>query len=133
MGIGRWEVRQPGRDGLATADTSAFTAAIRALSGELETPPHSATELNRFADRLDQLGRRLHGLDWMREHEIGRRLTAAVWELNMARGLAGDASRDSVERAIVQLDAALTFADEGLRPRSQASHHLPTAEDTRDP
>ena len=60
-----------------------FVDSLNSVISELGTSPHSAIELTRTATRIDQLGRRLHGLDWRRGYEIGGCLTAAVSELNI--------------------------------------------------
>lgn len=91
-----------------------FTSEIRALSEELATVPE--TNLNQAAARLDQLGRRLHGLEWRRGDEIGRCLSAAVRELTLARDQTGDDRAAAIRNAIRELNGALRHADEGVLP-----------------
>ena len=98
-------------------DASSFADAVRALSGELQMEPYTPIRLNQLAARIDHLGRRVHGLGWVRDHEIGACLSAAVGELSEAPGLSGDDRAESVTRAIVALEAALTHMKDGLRPR----------------
>lgn len=110
----------------------AFTAAIRSVSSELGMRPHSRAELNQAAARIDRAGRRLHGLDWLRDREIGGCLSAAVSELHTAPGLAEGVRAEAVRRAVGHLDAALGYADEGMRPPEAApSAERPTGEVSR--
>ena len=101
-------------------DALPLTDAIRAISGELLVEPYSPTRLNQIAVRIDQMGRRLHGLDWVRAHEIGACLTAAVTELSLAGGQPEVERAASVRGVIVQLDAALAYTDDGLYPDQAA-------------
>ena len=98
------------------ADASSFVDAIRELSSRLQVEPHSPVRLNHVADRVDQLGRRLYGLGWVREREIGRCLMAAVSELGLARELPEGGREDSVRQAVLHLQAAIEHAGQGLRP-----------------
>jgi hypothetical protein len=98
-------------------EAAEFADAIRAVSGELRLEPHIPVWLNHAAKRVDQLGRRVHGLGWVRDHEIGGCLTAAVGELCMARDQGESDRAESVRRAVLQLEAALAHADQGLRPQ----------------
>lgn len=93
-----------------------FIEAIRDVSRELQPGPGSPARLNQAAARIDHLGRHLYGLGWVRDHEIGRCLTAAVSELDRARGLPEADRAESVRQAILQLEAALRNTEEGLRP-----------------
>lgn len=97
-----------------------FIEAVRAVSGELRREPLSPVRLNQIAARIDQLGRRVHGLGWTRDHEIGGCLAAAVRELSQARELPEVERNASVRRAIRELDTALMHTDEGLSPQQQA-------------
>jgi hypothetical protein len=74
-------------------DAPSFTDEIRAARGDLRLGPLSPARLNHAADRIDQLGRGLHGLRWTRDHEIGGCLTglrpqlpAPVTELTTQKG-----------------------------------------------
>lgn len=97
-----------------------FADRLRGVSSELRLAPVSSTRLNRAAARLDQLGRRVHGAGWVRDHEIGACLTAAVRELSLARGQP-EVERDaSVRRALAQIESALAHAGQGLRPEDPA-------------
>ena len=95
---------------------ASFVEAIHAISGELRLEPHTRIQLNQIASRIDQLGRRVHGLGWTRDHEIGGCLTAAARELSRARDVP-EVERDAaVRQAIRELETALTYTDERLRP-----------------
>lgn len=96
---------------------SSFTDAVRAAADELRLEPLSPPLLNQIGARVDQLGRRVHGLGWTRDHEIGGCLTAAVSELSRAREQPEADRSETVRRALRQLERALTHMDEGLRPR----------------
>jgi hypothetical protein len=110
-----------------------FVEAIRAASGELRLEPHAPVRLNQIAARIDQLGRRVHGLGWTRDHEIGGCLTAAVRELSRARDLPEVERTESVRQAIRELETALTHTDEGLRPQqAEPVTELTAQEATRD-
>lgn len=98
------------------AGASSFADVIRAVRDELQQEPLSPVRLNHAAARIDHLGRRLHGLAWTRDREIGGCLTAAVGELSRARGLRDAERARSVGQAVRQLDMAVTHAEEGLRP-----------------
>lgn len=95
-------------------EESSFADVIRDVRSELKMEPLSPVQLNRAAARIDQLGRRLHGVGWVRGHEMGGCLTAAVRELSQARGLAEVERAASVQEAMRQLDAALALTDQGL-------------------
>lgn len=114
-------------------EASSFADVIRAVSGELEEEPPSPVRLNRAAARIDQLGRRLHGLGWTRDHEIGGCLTAAVRELSRARDLPEVDRTESVRQAIRELETALTHTDAGRRPQQEKpGTELTVQEATRD-
>ena len=94
------------------SDISSFLTEIRDISGDLRLEPHSPVGLNRAAVRIDQLGRRVHGLGLAHDHEIGVCLGAAVRELTVAQGLPEAQRIESVREATRSLDAALIQADE---------------------
>lgn len=100
-----------------SAEPVGFADAILAASDELRLEPHSAAGLSRAAGRIDQLGRRLHGLGLLRDREVAGCLTAAVWELSLARDQAEGDRAESVRRAILQLEAARAHTGEGLDPQ----------------
>ena len=94
---------------------SPFSDALRTLADELRLEPLSPARLNRIAARVDRLGRRVHGLGWIRAHEIGGCLTAAVSELSRARERAESDRSEAVRLALRHLEDALSYADEGLQ------------------
>lgn len=93
-----------------------FTETIREAAARLraETPSH--TLLNQVALRVDQLGRRLHGLGYLRVDEIGACFTAAVGELGAAHVLPEEARVEPARRAAAHLEAALEHAAAGVSP-----------------
>lgn len=108
-------------------DVPSFGDAIRVLSDELRLEPHSPDRLNQVASRIDQLGRRLHGHGWVRDHEIGGCLTAAVSGLTEARDQPEGDRGASVRQVLLQLEAALVHTEEGLRPAEAAPVTEPSA------
>ncbi|HEX2203554.1 MAG TPA: hypothetical protein VHG91_09665, partial [Longimicrobium sp.] len=64
-----------------------FAEAIREVVARLRAEAPSHTLLNQAAVGIDHLGRRLHGLGYLRGHEIGACFTAAVGELGAAHVL----------------------------------------------
>lgn len=101
-----------------TVEASRLADALFTLAGEVRLEHHSPMGLNQLAARIDQLGRRLHGLGWTREHDMGGCLSAAVGELSRARGVPEMERTASVRDAVHQLEAALTHTREGLRPQT---------------
>lgn len=101
-------------------EAPAFAGAVRTVRADLRLEPHSRTGLNNAAARIDHLGRYLHGLGWVRGHEIGGCLTAAVSKLSMARGLPEAGRADAVRTAVLQLETALAYMDEGLSQERSA-------------
>ena len=97
-------------------DPPSFTDEIRAVGTELRVGDLTPARLNHAGVRIDQLGRRVHGLGWVRDHEIGVCLTVAVRELIRARGLADLERAQAVRNSLDQLEIALALSDEGLRP-----------------
>jgi hypothetical protein len=93
-----------------------FTEAIRAVASGLREDAHSHTHLNRAAARIDQLGRLLHGLGYVRGREIADCFTAALGELSASHGLPDDRRAEAVHRAVRQLEAALDAAAAGVLP-----------------
>lgn len=96
-------------------ELSKFVGAIRSVTGELREEAPSRVLLQHLAFRVDQLGRRLHGLGCIREDEVAGCLTAAVRELGIA-GERSDAERtEAVRRSILQLETAVVHAEQGMR------------------
>lgn len=93
-----------------------FTEALRGIAGALRehTPTHD--RLNGAAVRIDQLGRRLHGLGFVRDREIADCFTAAVGELAEAHSFPEEERGKHVDRAAARIDAAALHAEEGLLP-----------------
>lgn len=100
-------------------EASTFAGAVRAVLDELRAEPCPPMRLNQATGRIDQLGRRLHGVAWRRDQKLGECLTAAVAELIKAPALREVGRAESVRRAIQHLEAALTHADEGLRAEQE--------------
>ena len=95
----------------------AFAQAIHVIARSLRQGVPSHALLNGAAARIDHLGRRLHGLGCVRDHEIAACFTAAIAELDASHGFAEDARGEAVGRAAGQMEAALAFADEGVAAR----------------
>jgi hypothetical protein len=91
-------------------EPSSFTAEIRGIASELRGGGQTHTALNRASSAIDHLGRRLHGLGYVRGREIADCFTAALSELGAAHGGEEEKRRDAVGRAVDQLDAALNHA-----------------------
>lgn len=107
-------------------DVPSFVDEIRAICRELQAGPASQARLNRAGTRTDQLGRCVHGLGMLHDHEIGACLTLAVAELMRARGLPEIERVESVQEALRQLETALALSEEGYAPRRAASMTEPT-------
>jgi hypothetical protein len=108
-------------------EASALADEIRAARDDLRLESPSPIGLNRAAARIDHLGRYLHGVGWIRGHEIGGCLTAAVSELSRARGLPETGRAESVRAAVIQLETALAHMDEGLSPVPDPTEASPGA------
>ena len=100
------------------SEPSSFTDAIRGIASELRSSGHTHTALNRAASAIDHLGRRLHGLGYVRGREIAGCFTAALSELDASHGIPEENRRQAVGRAVDQLDAALNHAAVGVLPDS---------------
>jgi hypothetical protein len=102
-------------------EPSSFTGAIadiaRALRGGGDTHP----ALNRASSAIDHLGRRLHGLGYLRGREMADCFTAALLALDASHGVEGEQRREAVARAAGQLDASLDHAAAGILPDSAPS------------
>jgi hypothetical protein len=93
-----------------------FTETIRVVAGELREDAHSHTQLNRAAARIDDLGRRLHGLGYVRSREIADCFTAALADLDASHALPEETRAEAVHRAIGRLEGALEHAAAGVLP-----------------
>ena len=93
-----------------------FTEAIREIASGLRDEAPSHPRLNRAAAGIDQLGRRLHGIGYVRGGDIADCFTAALRELDAAHGLADEERAEAVQRAASRLEAALESAAAGILP-----------------
>jgi hypothetical protein len=94
----------------------AFSDRIREIANGLREDGRSHVRLNRAASGIDHLGRKLAGLGFVRDREIGGCFNEALRELDTSHGLP-DATRDeAVQRAASHLDAALAHAEAGVLP-----------------
>jgi len=93
-----------------------FADAIRGIVRELRSEPHTHVRVNNAAAGIDNLGRHLHGLGFVRDREIAGCFTAAFGELSASHALAEDARGAAVGGAIRHLEAALLHAEAGLLP-----------------
>ncbi len=93
---------------------SSYSEAIRAVVGGLREGAPSHSHLNRAAARIDHLGRRLHGLGYVRGREIAACFTAALDELGASHVLPDEGRAEAVRRAIGHLEAALDHAAAGV-------------------
>jgi hypothetical protein len=95
-----------------------FSDQIREIASGLREDVRSHAQLNRAASGIDHLGRKLAGLGFVRDREIGGCFNEALRELSSSHALP-DATRDeAVDRAASHLDAALAHAEEGVAPAS---------------
>lgn len=95
---------------------TSFTEEIGAIADGLREAPPSHPLLNRAAVRVDALGRRLHGIGYVRGEEIAYCLTEALRELDAAHPLPDEAREETVRRAALHLRAALDHAADGVLP-----------------
>lgn len=93
-----------------------FTETLGGILQALRTDPPSFTHLNRASAAIDQLGRRLHGVGYVRDREIAASLTAAYEALSASQELPEDDRRAAMLEAITHLEAALAHTDAGLAP-----------------
>jgi hypothetical protein len=93
-----------------------FTDTIRAIANELRDARPTHVVLNRASSGIDQLGRRLHGLGYVRSSEIAECFTAALADLDQSHALAEETRAEAVRRAIGRLEAALEHAAAGVLP-----------------
>ncbi|CAA9370008.1 MAG: hypothetical protein AVDCRST_MAG89-4512 [uncultured Gemmatimonadetes bacterium] len=93
-----------------------FAEGIRSIVRGLQEEDRSHNHLNRAAFAIDQMGRLLHGVGYVRDREIADCLTAAVGELAGSHELPEENRRARVTEAIRHLDAALAHAGDGVTP-----------------
>ena len=95
------------------AATQPFTEGIRSIVTGLQEEDRSHNHLNRAAFAIDQMGRQLHGVGYVRDREIAGCLTAAVHELAGSHELPEENRRAAVTAAIRHLHQALAHAGDG--------------------
>ena len=93
-----------------------FTEAIREIADGLAAARPTHVILNRASGGIDQLGRRLHGLGYVRSREMAGGFTAALAALDASHALPEEARAEAVRRAIDHLEGALEHAAAGLLP-----------------
>ena len=98
------------------SEPSSFTAAIRGIARELRGGGHTHTALHRAASGIDHLGRRLHGLGFVRSREIADCFTGALADLDAWHHVPEEMRGESVHRAARRMDAALDHAAAGVLP-----------------
>ncbi|HET7229012.1 MAG TPA: hypothetical protein VFJ16_03385 [Longimicrobium sp.] len=98
------------------SEPSSFTGSITAIASELRGGGHTHTALNRASSKIDHLGRRLHGLGYIRGREIAECFTAALAELHASHALAEEMRGEMVGRAISRLEEAAVHASAGVLP-----------------
>lgn len=98
------------------SEPSPFTGAIGDIARELRQGGVSHAHLGHAASRLDHLGRRLHGLGFVRDREIAACFTAAMADLHAAHSLPEAARAETVGSAVRHLESALAHAEAGLLP-----------------
>jgi hypothetical protein len=98
------------------SEPTSFAGQIRGIVSELRTagPTHSA--LNRASSGIDQLGRRLYGLGYVRSREIADCFTAALADLDASHAVPEETRTEGVRRAIDRLEGALEHAAAGILP-----------------
>ncbi|HLL48083.1 MAG TPA: hypothetical protein VK399_15325 [Longimicrobiaceae bacterium] len=96
----------------------AFSDRIREIANGLREDGRSHVHLNRAASGIDHLGRKLAGLGFVRDREIGGCFNEALRELETSHGLRDEKRADAVQRAAAQLDAAAAHSEAGFAPAS---------------
>jgi hypothetical protein len=104
---------------------SPFADDIRALVAGLRGGAPTHARVNGAAAGIDHLGRRLHGLGFLRDGEIAGCFTAAVNELGACHPLPEEDRRTAVDSAIRHLEAAATHAQEGVLPPPPTQKLMP--------
>lgn len=95
---------------------AAFTDAIRSIVAGLREGRPTHARVNGAASGIDHLGRRLHGLGWVRDREIADCFTAAVGELGACHPLPEEDRGEAVDAAVRHLEAALVHSEAGVLP-----------------
>ncbi|HEX6368913.1 MAG TPA: hypothetical protein VF006_08270 [Longimicrobium sp.] len=106
---------------------AAFADGIRSIIAGLRAGVPSHARVNGAAAGIDHLGRRLHGLGWVRDHEIAGCFTAAVGELGACHPLPEEERGTAVDAAVRHLDAALAHTAEGVLPPPSADRQAPAS------
>ena len=99
---------------------SSFADAIRRVAGELREGGRTHGAVNRASGAIDHLGRRLHGIGYLRGREIAECFTAALAELEACHGVAEDERAGAVDRAADRLQSALDYTEAGVPPGPRA-------------
>lgn len=105
----------PGADSPATGAALRFVDELRRIARELRDGPASISLLNLAASDIDGLGRRLHGIGFVRDQEIAGCLSAAVRGLGEAREIPEPGRATAIDRAVHQLEAAADLAGAGVQ------------------
>ena len=97
-------------------EPASFPDAIREIANELSGARPTHVVLNRASGGIDQLGRRLYGLGYVRSREIADCFTAALADLDAAHALPEESRAEAVRRAVGRLESALEHAAAGVLP-----------------
>ena len=100
------------------SEPATFTDAIRRVADELRDGGVTHNAVNRASSAIDHLGRRLHGIGYVRGGEIADCFTTALAELETSHGVPEEKRGDAVSRAVQRLDAAVDHAEAGVLPHS---------------
>lgn len=98
------------------SDPKSFAEQIRGIVGELRAAHATHAALNRASSGIDQLGRRLYGLGYIRSREIADCFTAALADLDASHALPEETRTEGVRRATGRLEGALEHAAAGILP-----------------
>jgi hypothetical protein len=93
--------------------SSSFADDIRRIAGELRDAGPTHTAVNRASSAIDYLGRRLHGIGYLRGREIAECFTVALAELETCHGVPEEERAGAVGRAADRLQAALDYTEAG--------------------
>lgn len=93
-----------------------FTEQIRGIARALRDGGHTHVALNRASSAIDHLGRRLHGLGYLRAREIAACFSAALADLDASHGVPEEMRGETVHRAVCRMDAAMEHAAAGVLP-----------------
>jgi hypothetical protein len=97
-------------------EAPSFGDAIGEIANRLRGARPTHVVLNRASNEIDQLGRRLHGLGYLRAREIAECFTAALADLDGSHALAEEMRGEAVRRAAGWLEDAREHAAAGLLP-----------------